>query len=219
MPAPRHVPKNPIFRIKVSLLEIEPPIWRRLLVPAEITLAELHFVVNEAMGWTNSHLHSFTIDKRTFGDLELDPHNELKFENEGEVTLEALVDTGDKFTYDYDFGDGWAHQIEIEAREAFDHRVAYPLCIGGARACPPEDSHGPLAYPEFLAAIRDPKHPEHEEALTWIGGFFDPEGFDANRTNLAIRQMYECPDCEECDGDCDCDHHDHDHSHKRGTEN
>lgn len=186
-------------------------------MPAEITLAELHFVVNEAMGWTGAHSHSFTIGKRTFGDPELDPHKELKFEDESSVTLESLADAGEKFTYDYDFECGWAHEIQIESRVPFESRIAYPLCVAGARACPPEDSHGPAGYKEFLEAIGNPKHSDHEEALTWIGGFFDPEGFDPNRTNLAIRQMYECPDCEDCDGDCDCEHEHHDHGH--GTDN
>jgi hypothetical protein len=223
MPALERTSQEPIFQIKVSLLQVEPTIWRRILVPAEVTLAELHYVVNEAMGWTGSHSHSFTFEKRSFGDLELDPHNELKFEDESEVTLESLADKGQKLNYEYDFGDGWEHEIEIENRVGFDARLAYPLCIGGARACPPEDSHGPHGYQEFLAAIRDKTHPEHEQALTWIGGFFDPEGFDPNRTNLAIREMYEGADCEDCDGNCDCDHHghdhDHDHDHGHGSKN
>jgi len=179
-----------------------------------MTLAELHFVLNEAMGWSCSHSHSFTFGKRTFGDPELDPHNELKYENEREATLQSLADAGDSFEYLYDFGDGWQHEVTIEKGVPADEQTAYPLCIGGAHACPPEDCHGPHGYAEFLRAIQDPKHAEHHEMLTWIGGFFDPAGFDPNRTNLAIRQMYECPDCEGCDNEsCDCEHDGQGHGH------
>ena len=199
-----------IFQLKVTLSHIKPAVWRQLLVPADMTLAELHFVINEAMGWTCSHLHSFSIGKRTFGDPELDPESELKYENEREVTLASLVDEGQKFTYLYDFGDDWFHEVRVEKRLPFDTRVVYPLCIGGARACPPEDSHGPPGYERFLEALGDDKHPEYDETLAMIGGYFDPEGFDCNRTNAALRAMYESPDCEGCDNEaCECDHADH----------
>jgi len=206
----------PIFQIKVTLLGVEPAVWRRLLVPADITLGELHFVVNEAMGWDCSHPHSFSVGSRTWGDPELDPNSELKYESESEAVLKSLVGEGETLAYVYDFGSGWEHAVHVEKQVPFDNRTAYPLCVGGARACPPEDCHGPVGYQSFLDAMSNPKHNEHDEMLEWIGGFFDPEGFDANRTNMAIRQMYECPDCEGCNGEsCDCGHHEGSHGHSQ----
>jgi len=203
-----------ILQLKVTLLGVEPSVWRRLLVPASITLTELHFVINEALGWSCAQLHTFTEGARKFGDPELDPDNAHQYEDENEVTLESLVKVGQKLTYAYDLSDEWEHEILVEQRVALDPRTAYPLCIGGARACPPEDCEGPEGYKLFLAAMGDPSHPEHDQMREWIGGYFDPEGFDANRTNLAIRHMYECPDCEGCDDEsCDCDHKGHSHSH------
>jgi hypothetical protein len=196
-----------IFQLKLTLNHIKPEIWRRLLVPTEVTLAELHFIINEVMGWDCSHAHSFSIGKRTFGDPELDPDNELRHESEREIALASVVDVGTKFSYTYDFGDDWEHEVNVEKQLAVDEHITYPVCIGGARACPPEDCHGPQGYSIFLEAIGNPKHPEHDEMRSWIGGYFDPEGFDPNRTNASLRAMYECTDCEGCDDEsCDCDH-------------
>src|SRR5664280_203607 len=207
MAARKRTPNNSIFQLKVTLRQVKPAVWRRLLVPADVTLAEFHYIINEAMGWTCSHLHSFSIGKRTFGDPELDPDGELKYENEREATLASLADVGQKLTYLYDFGDDWYHDVSIEKRLAFDTRISYPLCIAGARACPPEDCHGPHGYQELVEAIRDEKHTEHDEILAWVGGYFDPEGFDPNRTNTALREMYEFPDCESSETRyCEHDH-------------
>lgn len=178
-----------ILQLKVTLQHIHPPIWRRLLVPADITLAKLHFVVNEAMGWTCSHLHSFAFEDRTFGDPKLDRDGELGFEDERKVKLSALVDHGGSIAYAYDFGDGWEHEIEIEASIEADSRFKLPLCVGGARACPPEDCGGLPGYERLYEVLLDSTHPEFDETVTWVGGFYDPESFDTNRTNQALRAL------------------------------
>lgn len=178
-----------VFQIKVTLLEVEPPVWRRLLVPADTTLGKLHFVVNEAMGWKCSHLHSFALRDRTFGDPLLDPEGELDFEDERKVKLDALVQAGQALAYEYDFGDSWSHELQIEERLGADPRLSYPLCIGGARACPPEDCGGTRGYERLLRALADEDDPEHDDLLRWMGGFFEPEGFDVNRTNEALRAL------------------------------
>lgn len=181
--------KASVFQIKVTLLDVEPLVWRRLLVPADIKLGQLHFVVNEAMGWTCSHLHSFVVGERVFGDPRLDEDRELGFEDERKVKLDGLVQEGQTLRYDYDFGDGWQHEILIEKHAKPDTRADYPLCIAGARACPPEDCGGVPGYEGLLRALADSDDEEHDECLTWVGGCFDPEGFDVNRTNEALRVL------------------------------
>lgn len=175
-----------IFQLHIELDGVVPPIWRRVLVPESITLAELHNLLNEVMGWSDSHLHQFRLRDRLFGDLSHDPDDELGFEDEREVELSELVGAGNTIDYEYDFGDGWLHRVKVEKLLPFDPRLRYPLCVGGARACPPDDCGGVGGYGNFLEAIRNPKHSEHDNSLTWVGGFFDPEGFDANRVNWAL---------------------------------
>lgn len=178
-----------IFQLKVAVADIEPEIWRRVLVPADIGLGRLHAVLQAAMGWTNSHLHQFRLRDRTFSDPRLDVDGELEFEDERKVTLDRLVGKGQALQYEYDFGDSWEHELMIEKVVEPDSRLHYPLCIGGARACPPEDVGGVGGYLEFLIALRDREHGDHDQMVTWIGGAFDPEGFDLNLTNRALRDI------------------------------
>lgn len=178
-----------VFQLKVTLNEVEPLIWRRLLVPADLSLGALHFVLNEAMGWTNSHLHSFTLRDRTFGDPRLDEDDELGFEDERKVKLENLVGERQTLRYEYDFGESWEHEVLVEKQLEADPRLSYPLCIGGARACPPEDCGGVAGYASLVDGLADPAASEHDDLLTWVGGHFDPEAFDCNRTNQARRAI------------------------------
>jgi hypothetical protein len=178
-----------ILQLKITLDHVEPAIWRRLLVPSDITLGTLHFVLNEAMGWTNSHLHAFALRDRTFGDPGLDPDGELGHEDERKVMLDRLVAEKQSLRYEYDFGDSWEHEVLVEKRLEVDARFHYPLCIGGERACPPEDCGGPPGYAGLVVALADANSAEHDELRTWVGGHFDPEGFDVNRTNQALRHM------------------------------
>jgi hypothetical protein len=183
---PRVKREASVLALKISLTDVEPSIWRRLLVPTDISLGRLHLIVNEAMGWTNSHLHSFTVGDRTFGDPELDPDGEVNFEDERKVKLSALLGEGRSIAYEYDFGYGWEHDILVEKRLDADARLSYPLCVGGARACPPEDCGGVSGYEALLAVLLDEDHHEHDDTLTWVGGHFDPASFDVNRTNRAL---------------------------------
>jgi hypothetical protein len=181
----RTTPK--IYELYVELEGVQPPIWRRLLVLASIRLHKLHELLQLTMGWTNSHLHSFQIGERAFSmsgaDLdELDMLDEKKF------TLEAVLgESIRRFSYEYDFGDSWRHQIKVKPVAKPNIDWSYPLCIGGARAAPPDDVGGVYGYAEFLSAIKDPKHDEHDQMLAWVGGVFDPEGFDLNAINRALR--------------------------------
>ncbi|MGB6352693.1 MAG: plasmid pRiA4b ORF-3 family protein [Steroidobacteraceae bacterium] len=176
-----------IYDLRVELEEIEPLIWRRILVPGQITLPQLHDLLQLVMGWTNSHLHSFEVGERTFGmdgtDLE-----ELNMLNEKKFTLDAVLgDSIREFLYEYDFGDSWRHRVTITPIAKPRTDWSYPLCVAGARAAPPEDVGGVGGYEEFLSAIEDPKHEEHDRMLEWVGGAFDPAGFDLNEINRTLR--------------------------------
>lgn len=174
-----------IYQMKITLKGTKPPIWRRVEVPGELTLGRLHEVIQAAMGWYGGHLHQFTIDGMEYGlpdeDLGID------IEDEDRMTLDRLqLGEKSKFLYQYDFGDDWEHDILVEKilpRVAGRH---YPVCVKGKRACPPEDVGGVWGYTDFLAIIGDPKHPEHEEMLEWVGGEFDPEDFDLQRVNARL---------------------------------
>lgn len=173
-----------IYQIKVTLQDVEPAVWRRLQVPAEITLSRLHLVLQLAMGWQNYHLHEFRIGESVYGEpnVEFDDHRRIKDDRRARLSR-AASSVGVQLTYLYDFGDDWTHEIVVEKVGPREPRTRYPRVTGGARACPPEDVGGPWGYAEFLVAIGDPKHEQHEEMLEWIGFPFDAEYFDLDATN------------------------------------
>ena len=180
--------KARIYQVKVTLDESKPPIWRRILVPGPVTLQYLHYVLQMAMGWTNSHLHQFIVGRTYYGE----PHPDYDFEmrDERRVKLNQIATSeGFKFRYEYDFGDSWIHTLLVEKILEPQPGQQYPVCIKGRRACPPEDVGGVWGYEMFLEAIRDPDHPEHEDYLEWIGGEFDPEAFDLEEMNEALSEM------------------------------
>lgn len=145
----------PIDQIKVTLEESHPPIWRRLLVPGDVTLAQLHDIIQVAMGWEDYHLHQFIVGNVFYGE----PHPDYGFEmrDERRVTLrEVAPQEGSKFCYEYDFGDGWLHQILVEKVLPPEPEQSYPVCIKGKRACPPEDVGGIWGYYDFLEASGTP---------------------------------------------------------------
>jgi hypothetical protein len=163
-----------IVKLKVTLQAIRPPVWRRLLVPAGMTLGDLHDAIQTSMGWENAHLHDFDIAGDRFGD----PGTTDEVKNELRLSLAALLKSGvDRFKYTYDFGDNWEHLIVIEGRIPRVEGQRYPACITGKRACPPEDSGGPYGYADLLAVRADPAHPNHEEMSEWLDEDFDPDAF------------------------------------------
>ncbi|MCK5429778.1 MAG: plasmid pRiA4b ORF-3 family protein [Anaerolineales bacterium] len=132
-----------IFQLKINLDEVQPPIWRSLQVPGDISLFKLHFIFQIAMGWTNSHLHEFYIDGQYYGTQFEDNWEPREIRNEKEYQLEKVIPgKGFQFGYLYDFGDSWQHTILVE--DILEPAVGqhYPTCLAGARACPPEDVGG-----------------------------------------------------------------------------
>jgi hypothetical protein len=165
-----------------------PPIWRRLLVPADLTLARLHNVLQVAMGWHDSHLHEFSAGERRFG--QPDPDDQLMggaaVESERTAQLSDLLGTGSNVIYTYDFGDSWEHSIVLEKRLPADPNTTYPICTDGKLACPPEDCGGVPGFYDLLEALADPKHEQHKEMLDWIGKGFDPQAFSVDKVNKML---------------------------------
>jgi len=180
-------PRGGIYQIKATLNGSKPPIWRRLQVPGDITLNKLHRIIQVAMGWSDYHLHQFIIDEEYYGEPHPDYGSEMK--DEKKVKLFHVASQGDKFAYEYDFGDSWWHVILVEKILRPEPGIDYPRLLKGKRACPPEDVGGVWGYEEFLEAIRDPCHREHREMLEWVGGEFDPEELDKGEINQALRKI------------------------------
>jgi hypothetical protein len=174
-----------IHTIKVSLRHMKPPVWRRLQVPSTMSLAELHYVIQTAMGWYDCHLHQFELDGREYAD----PRHMLdETSDEASRTL-ARLPAGDRFSYWYDFGDDWWHDISVESVGRADPALNYPRCVTGRRACPPEDCGGPGGFDELMCALGDEKHPEHEMYREWIPINYDPARFDLDKINEALAQL------------------------------
>jgi hypothetical protein len=159
-------------------------------VRSNITLAKLHDIVQVVMGWTDSHLHQFVTRDETryavpspYGDPDWD--EQVSNSRKARVH-DVLPAKGTQLLYQYDFGDGWEHLIEVVDVRPPEPGTRYPRCLAGERRCPPEDCGGPYSYPELLAALANPKHPEHEELTEWIGGEFDAEAFDLDEVNEAL---------------------------------
>lgn len=174
-----------VYQLKVTLRGVKPPIWRRIQVAGDITLYQLHLVLQATMGWANYHLYQFIVDGLYYSEPDLDD-----VENARRVHLnEVAAAPGRKFIYEYDFGDGWEHQIIVEKILPPEPGQRYPLCLQGKRACPPEDCGGVWGYADLLEIIQDPEHEEHEEMLEWLGGEFDPEAFDLEEINQALQRL------------------------------
>ncbi|MFK8186265.1 MAG: plasmid pRiA4b ORF-3 family protein [Phormidesmis sp.] len=180
-----------IYQLKITLRDIRPPIWRRVQVSSDVTLSHLHWVIQLAMGWTNSHLHSFTIHGQEYGvPMPEMGYPELEPEDERSVKLHSFI-PGEKFkfSYLYDFGDSWEHQILVEKVLRPESGVDYSRCIKAKRACPPEDCGGSWGYQDFVEIIQDAEHPEHKSMLEWAGGSFDPEETDLNEINACLKKI------------------------------
>lgn len=185
-------PADVAYQIKITLDHSKPPIWRRVQL-ADCNLAELHGVIQIAMGWKNCHMHEFRAGNQRFSMAAMEEFGEVDDEarEESEVLLSELVEAGNKtLRYWYDFGDDWWHTIKIEKSLESQPDDCDPVCMDGARACPPEDIGGLWGYAEFLEAMADPGHERHDELREWYdecyGGEFDPERFSLTEVNQLL---------------------------------
>lgn len=180
-------PDTGVVSLKITLRGGKPPIWRRVLVPASLTLADLHAVIQCVMPWEEAHLHAFDVQGRQFGDRSMLDDAE----DERRMTLKKLIDSQvGAFTYTYDFGDDWEHQIVIEKPPAKVEPGPLPRCVTGKRAGPPEDCGGVWGYMELLEILADPSHPEHAERKDWLGDGIDAELFDLDEANERLAGVF-----------------------------
>ena len=173
-----------VCQVLVVLPRTNPFVWRRIQVPESYSFWDLHVAIQDAMGWKDYHLHEFTVvDSKTGRVTRIGiPDEEMPDERPcvagWKVPVGRYLTYGtDPVRYRYDFGDDWEHTLEFEEVVLMDGG-AYPRCVAGAGACPPEDVGGMHGYAEFLQVIRDPRHPEYDAMLQWAGGAFDPNAFN-----------------------------------------
>ena len=179
-----------IYQFKITLLDTDPAIWRRIQVPETYTFWDLHVAIQCAMGWEDCHLHMFRIGRR--GEIIIkgspfdDDWGHRDNYNGWEVEVGYLLQTpGDVALYEYDFGDSWEHEVLLEGIFLKEKGIKYPRCIDGARACPPEDCGGIWGYANLLEILASPQHPEHEDMKDWIGGKYEAEKFDLESVKFA----------------------------------
>ncbi len=174
-----------VYQIKISLIGSIPTIYRRVLVPSDILLPMLHTVIQAAMGWTNSHLHQFVKGREFYGEPSDDPDFDIN--DYTEIPLSSFLKKAkDTFKYEYDFGDGWAHDIVLEKILPLTDDFKHPVCIEGKMSCPPEDCGGLRGYYGMLDILKQPNHEEYEEYIEWLGGDFNPEEFSVNYVNIEL---------------------------------
>jgi len=189
---PATKPNSSIYQLKITLLGIEPLIWRRLQVPSTMLLCCLHDGLQAVMGWTDSHLHQFEKDGKYWGLPENDEFGDLELLDESKVPVgKLLLAEGDSLVYLYDFGDNWRHEVALEKIVPVDAAAAMPnpVCLDGKRRCPPEDVGGPSGYKEFLEVIFEPGHEEFEHYRQWAGDPVHAEEFDLKAVNDILDRM------------------------------
>lgn len=177
------------LQLKVTLTGSKPPIWRRIRVSESMLLADLHTVIQIAMGWENDHLHEFEIKGIRYSEVDDDPESAVR--DSGSSTLRDLKlrRKSQKFSYHYDFGDNWRHEVVVESVDPVDPSESLPVCLAGKRACPPEDCGGIYGYYRLLEVLSNPTHPEHDEVAEWVEESFDPSAFDIDAVNRALRRV------------------------------
>jgi hypothetical protein len=178
-----------IFRLRLTLQGVTPPVWRLIELPATATFQDLHAAIQRAMSWRDRHLHLFTVPDGRGGRFEIGAAGPDRAHDvipgARRRLHQHLVNVGQEIVYTYDFGDDWRHTVRLEAIAPAAEGVSYPRCLDGARRCPPEDCGGLPGYEEFLRAVTNPAHREHKAMLRWCGGAFDPEAFDARAVVFA----------------------------------
>jgi hypothetical protein len=183
-----------IYQVQIALAGSEPKIWRRVLIPSNLLLSDFHYIIQIVMGWTNSHLHQFIKNKMYYSiempddDFWDDDHNIDYIQKKTRIS-DLLTKEKEKIIYEYDFGDGWHHDIILEKILPVDSKIRYPVCIEGKMHCPPEDCGGVWGYANMLDILKQPTHEEYEEYLEWLGDEFVPEYFDKNEVNKILKGM------------------------------
>jgi hypothetical protein len=175
-----------VYQFKIVLKGVKPAIWRRIQVPETYNFWDLHIAIQDVMGWLDYHLHSFYLDNHVTGEKirigivldEPDTFDDFDVITEnGQYVSNWFLAENTAAIYLYDFGDSWEHEVRLEKILPKEKGVSYPRCVGGERACPPEDCGGAWGFEHLLEVILDPNHEEYEDLTEWLGGGFDPEHF------------------------------------------
>jgi hypothetical protein len=186
-------PRPKPIALRIELLDVEPMVWRRVVVSNQWTFASLHGYLQWVMGWQDTHAHEFDLgtiivapdwwiaECAGYGDTD-------RYRDERRFSVAAaLKELGARreFEYRYDMGDGWRHRIVFDPVPPYweTHQLPLPACLAGENACPPDDVGGPPGYQQLLESLTNRAHEQHEELVRWIGGVFDPKGFDLDRIN------------------------------------
>jgi len=180
-----------VYQFKITLKRVKPVVWRRIQVPETYSFWDLHIAIQDAMGWCDCHLHHFSIANPKTGKKDIIGIPEEVYDDEGDTIAGWERYIADYFSmenkhtlYEYDFGDGWQHNVDFEKILPRGDGVNYPLCVTGKMACPPEDVGGVGGYEDFLEIINDPNNAEYKEMLEWVGGEFEPEYFDPKEVDF-----------------------------------
>ncbi|MDR2140248.1 MAG: plasmid pRiA4b ORF-3 family protein [Deltaproteobacteria bacterium] len=193
----------PLYSFRIELKRITPKIWRDFYVPADTDLLEFHRLLARVMGWHGRHLFFFVIGGVEYYNPNLgresepgllniyieEEEGEAPFKDLDEITLDSLgLKEGDKIQYVYDMGDDWEHVITVKSLNYVPAKLKQRRgCLGGARACPPEDCGGVPGYQRVLAAVADPEHKGIDDISSWVNASYDPTGFDPDRVNQNLR--------------------------------
>jgi hypothetical protein len=188
---------NIVYQFRIELSEIEPAIWRVIQVPSEYSFWDLHVAIQDAMGWLDYHLHAFrTRMPHKKKEMEIGIPDDEEFDHHPVVAgwevpiTRVFSKPGTSAIYDYDFGDGWSHNVLLEGILLKKEGAEYPLCAAGERACPPEDCGGVPGYYQLLEILADPDHPEYDEYNEWLKGQaknyspYDPEKFEPDKVEF-----------------------------------
>jgi hypothetical protein len=174
--------------LRANMREIQPPIWRRIRVPEDFSLNQLHRVLQIVFSRLDYHLYSFDVGERIFSFPDL--LSDIEFEDATAAKLADLaLGKGDVFKYTYDFGDDWEHDLIVEGFLPMPRPHVFdwtPRLLGGERAAPPEDAGGSHGYELMLEALNNPGHEEHESYRNWAGPLYDPERFDPWAIDAAL---------------------------------
>ena len=170
---------NNVYQFKITLKDSKPNIWRRIQVPENYSFWDLHVAIQDAMCWMDYHLHMFNIGTYPNYEIRIGLPEGNEYLHSAKVQMKKYFQKEkDKAMYEYDFGDGWEHQILLEKILPKDPQIEYPICIAGKNACPPEDCGGIHGYYNMLKILADPQNSDYEDVVDWIGDDFDPLDFD-----------------------------------------
>lgn len=179
----------PDYVLRIELLDVKPVIWRRLVVPGAIKMDRLHTVLRCAMGWDGGHIYDLAFRERNFGPPFDDPMSGQSIDEGKRVKLVTALQGARTFYYLYDISAGWEHRVKVE-RVLPGAELTLAFCLDGERACPPDDMPDPQGYMDFMQALADPAHADHEEMARRYDGEFDPAAFNADSVNAVLHNIY-----------------------------